>query len=577
MKNQRNLLYLLILFVVTVIGYQELLSTNPIFKHDFVNWDDPVYIFSNPLFDAFSWKVLFSKFFMGNYHPFTLLSLCIDNWIAGENASVFLIHNLILHIGSVFFLFFIGKKIFNDNIAAIFLALLFAVHPVHVESVAWISERKDVLHTFWFLAALFSYLIYSKDYKLKFYILSILFFIAALLSKGQAVTLTGVIILIDWYNGRWSTKKALTEKIPFVLLSLGFGLLAIHAQKIGGGAGQIDLYGWQSFLTGFYGLMKYTLLFILPTNLSCFHPYFFTKTDALPAIMYLSPLIVAAITTLIFVKFKKNKLVILGLLFYIGTFLPLLQFLPIGKQIIAERYTYIPYIGLGIMFIGWLLSLRKEKQLKIQIGLSLAIVIMLFLTHQRVSVWRNTEVLWTDVLEKYPDTSIAYINRGFWYNKVGKYKQGLADANAGIAIDPKDYKLWDNRGVSHQNLKLYKEAVEDYTTSISLHDNNTVPLINRGILYTDKLNEYDKGIADFKKLLAFNPAHYDAMCNMGVAYIKKQSLTEAKNALEKAIQIDSNEYKAYELLAIVLNRLGDKTNAKINSEKATRLKANHSN
>jgi len=160
---------------------------------------------------------------------------------------------------------------------------------------------------------------------------------------------------------------------------------------------------------------------------------------------------------------------------------------------------------------------------------------------------------------------------------VGKYKQGLADANAGIAIDPDDYKLWDNRGVSHQNLKMYNEAVEDYTTSISLRDNNSVSLINRGILYTDKLNEYDKGIADFKKLLAFKPEHYDAMCNMGVAYIKKQSLTEAKNALEKAIQTDSNEYRAYELLAIVFSKLGDNTNAKINSNKAAQLKAKHSN
>lgn len=577
MKNQKDFVYLIILFLATVIGYQELLSTNPIFKHDFVNWDDPVYIFNNPLFNAFSWKVLFTTFFMGNYHPFALLSLCIDNWIGGENASIFLIHNLSLHIGSVFFLFFIGKEIFKNNIAALFLALLFAVHPAHVESVAWISERKDVLHTFWFLAALYTYLIYSKAYKLKFYFLSILFFIAALLSKGQAVTLTGVIILIDWYNGRWLTKKALTEKIPFIILSIGFGLLAIHAQKTGGGAGQIDLYGWQSILTGFYGLMKYTLLFILPTNLSCFHPYFFTKTDALPAIMYIAPLLVTGITILILVKFKKHKLVILGLLFYIGTFLPLLQFLPIGKQIIAERYTYIPYIGLGIMLLGWLLSLQKEKQLKIQIGISLGIVIMLFLTHQRVSVWRNTEVLWTDVLEKYPNTSIAYINRGFWYNKVGKYKQGLADANAGIAIDPGDYKLWDNRGVSHQRMKLYKEAVEDYTTSISIRDDNSVSLINRGILYTDKLNEYDKGIADFQKLLAFNPTHYDAMCNMGVAYIKKQSLVEAKSTLEKAVKIDSKEYRAYELLAIVFSKLGDNTNAKINSNKAAQLKANHSN
>ncbi len=577
MKNKENSIYLFILFVITVIGYQELLSANPVFKHDFVNWDDPIYILTNPLFNDFSWKVLFTKFFMGNYHPFTLLSLCIDNWIGGKNANVFLIHNLLLNIGSVFFLFFIGKEIFKNNIAALLLALLFAVHPAHVESVAWISERKDVLHTFWYLAAFYTYLIYSKDYKLKFYLLSLLFFITALLSKGQAVTLTGVIILIDWYNGRWLTKKAISEKIPFLILSIGFGLLAIQAQKFGMGGGQISLYGWQSILTGFYGLMKYTIMFILPINLSCFHPYFFTKSDALPAIMYIAPLIVTGVSLLIIVKYKKHKLIILGLLFYIGTLLPVLQFLPVGNQIIAERYTYIPYIGLGIMLIGWFLSLQKEKQLKIQIGISTFIVIMLFLTFQRVKVWRNTEVLWTDVLDNYPNTTIAYINRSYWYNQVGRYKEGLADANAGIAIDPENYQLWDNRGVSHKSMKLYKEAIADYTTSISICDTNSVPIINRGIIYTDQLNEYDKGIADFKKLLALNPANYDAMLNMGVAFIKKQAFTEAKNTLENAVQIKPKDYRAYELLAIVCNKLGDKAYAKTNSEKATQLKAKNSN
>ena len=507
MKNKEKYIYFFILFIVTILGYQELLTANPVLKHDFVNWDDPVYIMSNPFFNEFSWKDLFTKFYMGNYHPFTMLSLCIDNWIGGEKANVFFIHNLLLHIGSVFFLFFI----------------------------------------------------------------------AALLSKGQAVTLTGVIILTDWYNGRWLTKKALIEKIPFVILSIGFGLLALTAQKFGKSTGQIDLYGWQIILTGFYGLMKYTMMFVLPINLSCYHPYFFTKSDALPAIMYIAPLLATGITTFVLVKYKKHKLVIFGLLFYIGTFLPLLQFLPVGNQIIAERYTYIPYIGLGILLMGWLLSLSKEKQLKFQIGISIAIVIMLFLTHQRVRVWRNTEVLWTDMLDKYPNSAIAYTNRGYWYNQVGRYKEGLADANAGIAIEPKNYQLWDNRGVAHQSMKLYKEAVEDYTTSLSIRDNNTVPLINRGILYTDQLKEYDKGIADFQKLLALNPEYYDAMCNMGIAYLKKQSYQEAKNTLGKAIQIDSNDYRAYELLAIVLTNLGDNTNAKINSDKAAQLKAKNSN
>ena len=482
-----------------------------------------------------------------------------------------------LHIGSVFFLFFIGKELFANNFAALLLALLFAVHPTHVESVAWISERKDVLHTFWYLAALYAYMLYSNEYKLKFYFLSILFFVAALLSKGQAVTLTGVIILMDWYNGRWLSKKALIEKIPFAILSIGFGLLAVYAQKSGGGSGQIDLYVWQSILSGFYGLMKYTLLFVFPSNLSCFHPYFFTKTDALPAIMYIAPLLVTGITLLILIKYKKNKLVILGLLFYIGTIFPLLQFLPVGNQIIAERYTYIPYIGLGILLMGWLLNLQKEKQLNIKIGISMSIFILLFLTHQRVSVWRNTEVLWTDVLDKYPNTAIAYNNRGYWYNQVGRYEQGLADANAGIAIEPENYRLWDNRGVAHQKMGMYKEAVEDYSRSISIRDNNITPLINRGILYTDKLNEYDKGIADFKKLLDINPEYYDAMSNLGIAYLKKQDYNEAKNAFEKAIQIDPNKYRAYELLAIVLNILGDNTNAKINSSKAAQLKDNDSN
>ncbi|MFW5886290.1 MAG: hypothetical protein ACOCUL_00900, partial [Bacteroidota bacterium] len=404
-------------------------------KNDFVNWDDPAYIMGNPHFKDFSIIKVFQSYDVGNYHPFTIISLYIDYQLSMSDVNdpsllkpyYFHLHNLLLHLAGVmlvlgFAYFLLGKK----GGAAFFVALLYGIHPMHVESVAWISERKDVLYAMYFFASLLCYMLYREHGQKKWYYWSLFFFLFSLFSKGQAVTLSLVIVLIDIYQRREINKSFFIEKLPYLGLSFMFGLIAINAQQTGGGSGQVDISFFDSFLVGFFGIMMYVYKFFCPVNLACFHPYIFNEHGELPAIVNYSILIVIGIGTVIYFLSRKDRAVWFGPLFFLVTIFPVLQFFPVGRQIIAERYTLIPYVGLSIFLIHLVQKLLeiptcKKHYKTVYAGLGGFILVLSVQAHNQAKIWENTETLWSQVLELYPNTTEAYINRGYWYNQVKRY------------------------------------------------------------------------------------------------------------------------------------------------------------
>ena len=570
----KNLKYLFIVcaVIVTIVAYHEIFSGDLQTKHNFVSWDDPVYVLFNPNFSHFNAKEIFSSFYTANYHPFTMISLNMDYKIGGYDPRVFLVHNLLLHLLSVILIFFIIRKLFKNDWMAFFVCLLFGVHPMHVESVAWVSERKDVLHTAWYFGALLAYLVYAEGKRKEVYWVSLALFLGALFSKGQAVTLSLVLVLYDWYKQRGWSSKVILEKVPFFILSLIFGLIAVKAQKTGGGEMLGKPEAWQSILVGFYGLVRYTYMFIVPYPLSCLHPYTFKAGESLPLIMYLSPLIVLLAAGLIYFFLRKRREAVFGIAFFILTIFPVLQFFPVGQQMIAERYSYIPYTGLAIFLLAGLQLLFQSKNNNLYILTGIFAICLTFMTTERVKIWRSTDNLWGDVLEKYHNTAIPYINRGFWNNQEKKYNEGLADADAGLKLEQNNYKLWGIRGVANENLGNYKEAVSDYTNSLKYNDtSNAIAYSSRGIIYTDRFQEFDKGIEDFKRALMINPNNYTVQANLGVAYYKKREFKEAYDALEKASALNPAESKIYYLMSLCKQELGERDQAAQLMKKATDL------
>jgi len=213
-----------------------LISLYPNLNNEFVNWDDIIYVMNNDLIRSFSfdnfWKI-FSSFYMGNYHPLPLLSFAFDYSIFEMDPFGYHLHNLILHLVNVGLVYFFAWHILNkQTIPSLVIALLFGIHPMHVESVAWISERKDLLYTTWYLLGLIAYVFYIKTSQRKYILWTLIAFLLSLLSKAQAVTFPLILLLLDYFYSRKFTRLVILEKAPFFALALVFGLIAIYAQKV---------------------------------------------------------------------------------------------------------------------------------------------------------------------------------------------------------------------------------------------------------------------------------------------------------------------------------------------------------
>ena len=224
----------------------------PSVKNDFVNWDDIIYIMNNDMIHSFSLEnisKIFSTYWMGNYHPFAILSFTFDYQFFKITPQGYHFHNMVLHLVNTALVYFFCFHLMNRRVGiATVAALLFAVHPMHVESVAWISERKDLLYTMWFLMALIAYLFYCRNKDFKYLGLSLILFLFSLLSKAQAVTLPLSLLALDYFLNRKFTVKTLAEKIPFFLLSLVFGIIAIYAQKADNSINAVNISKVSSFL-----------------------------------------------------------------------------------------------------------------------------------------------------------------------------------------------------------------------------------------------------------------------------------------------------------------------------------------
>jgi hypothetical protein len=264
-------------------------------KNDFTNWDDPGYVIDNALVKSLSFdnlKAIFSTYVMGNYHPVAILSLAIDFYFHQLDPHGFHATSVILHLINVLLVFLFVQKLSNRLIAAFIAAVLFGIHPMHVESVSWVAERKDLLYVLFYMASIIAYTLFIKKEKNKtvYYAASIALFILSLLSKGQAVTLPVILLLIDYYSSRTFDKKVFLEKIPFFAISIVMGVVAVLAQKESGAIADMPNHAWYDrIFFASYSFINYIWKMILPLNLSAYYPYPVKQGNFYPSFFYAAP------------------------------------------------------------------------------------------------------------------------------------------------------------------------------------------------------------------------------------------------------------------------------------------------
>ncbi len=492
LKEQRRRYYVAVLVsLITFIIY--LPSVGNLFIGE---WDDNVYVFDNPHIrsvDLVFLKWAFSNFYAANWHPLTWISHALDYAMWGQNPLGHHLTNNLLHATNTFLVVLLVMRLLESVhnsrftlIAASVTGLLFGLHPLQVESVAWISERKNLLCALFFLLSIREYMSYWTKRTYRAYILSFLFFILALLSKPMAVSLPAVLLLLDWYpSGRidsWKTlKSAFVEKIPFVLLSLCSSLITLVAQKSGGAVATLHAVPISSrLLVAGRSLFSYIWNTIAPLRLRPLYPY--PENISLEYAEYFLPVILfAALTVACIMIAKKNKVLLSVWLYYVVALVPMLGIVQVGDQPMADRYMYLPC--LGPFFLTGMACAKGAGKIKTIRGPNavtrfffitaclVVIALMSYLTLRQTGIWKNSLTFWNYEIGdgNDPVPAVAYGNRGVALGKMRQYEKSIEDFDRAIVLDPAGYpQFYLNRGFSFLGMGMTERATEDFRRACRL-------------------------------------------------------------------------------------------------------------
>jgi len=494
---------IIICVILTIATLAVFLQLN---HYDFVNFDDDIYVTGNShvrsgiSLDNVCWA--FSTLHAEFWHPLTWISLMFDNQIYGLNAGGYHLTNLILHILSTLLLFWLFNRMTGAIWKSAFVAAFFALHPLHVESVAWIAERKDVLSAFFWMLTLCFYVYYAEKPAISRYLLVLCFFICGLMSKSMVVTLPVVMILLDyWPLKRFELHKGNTilwqikEKIPFFILSAVFSVITIHAQRVLF-VGPFPLSA--RIANAPVSFVTYLEKTFWPHGLAVFYPF----SDQLPLWqVFGSTLLIILISIAVIVVWKRLPYLFVGWLWYSVTLIPVIGIIRSTAHSMHDNYIYLPSIGLSVMMAWGLTQLIKNESIGRKFLLPAAIIIFLlmsFFAWKQCGYWKNSIELWNRALMVTSDNYMAYNGRGAAYGELGQYGLAFEDFNHSILLKPDYSYAYYNRGTVYNKRGQYPQAIDDYNRSIRLKPDYAPAYNNRGIAYL-MLGNMERGCSDVQK------------------------------------------------------------------------------
>lgn len=573
-KNKQQLMGLAFVLVVTFIAFI------PSLQNDFVNWDDDVNIMENVNLDGFTMENVKRIFHpstgtvIGNYNPLPIFTFAIEKHFFGLDATPFHVNNLILHLITTLLVFRILLMMKISTPAAIVGALLFGIHPMRVESVAWVTERKDVLLGVFYFSAIYTYIKYivSKGKAKKYFIYTIGLFVIALFSKIQAVSLPLSMLALDYYFKRPFSFKLVMEKVPFFGLSLLFGLMGIFFLAENSSLDDITNYTFfERLLVGAYSFIIYLAKFVFPYKMSCLYPY----PKAISGAFYAAPIGVFAILGGIFYAYKKQmKHVVFGLVFFIFNIMFLLQVLSAGQGYLADRFTYIAYFGLFFM-VGYafdqLLKWKPNLQTFMSIGVGAYLLLFMGMTWQQNKTWKNGETLWSNVLKTEKKTTTPWSNRAFYYRDIKKYDKALLDYNKAIQINPSKATLYNSRGKLYFDIGKTQECINDYNQATQLDPTLTEAWINRGAAYASQGN-LKQALSDFNKGIEIDPTYENGYMNRSLLFNQSQQFDKALQDYNAYLKLRPNNAEMLYERAITKRALGTYEAALVDINKAIALK-----
>lgn len=491
----------------------------------FVNYDDNLYIYENKDIQSLSWNNVLG-FFSGNvgqYPPLTMIFFSLIYHLLGPEPTSFHVISLVLHVLNSLLVFLFIYRFDRRVLAAFVGGLLFGLHPMHVESVAWATELKDVLYTAFFLGGLLAYQSYQKaPHKRKFLFYSFVLFLFSCLSKGMAVVFPFVMILMDYYQSGRISRKQWIEKVPFFALSLTWGFLTLLTQQsMGALDGGSAVSGFDRIFIFFYGILSYLAKTLYPMNLSVFYPFPIAPGGGLPISIYLSVVGVILLGTVIYFAKRFRRILLFGAFFFLANLVLVLQLIPVGMAITADRYYYLSSVGLFFIF-GYMLEELISHYPRLRTGLLSVMVCLLAgfasLTNSQLKTWENSVALWNKVLEKpgpYKGYALAYTNRGDAFADRNDFDAAIRDYDKALELNPEYVDALNNRGMIKGLKQQYAEAKQDFDAALAIRPDFAKALNNRGNA-NRFLGDAGAALADFDKAISIKPDYLDAYINRGI-------------------------------------------------------------
>lgn len=561
-------------------------------RYQFVNFDDDLYVYNTPAIQAgITLKGIVAAFISPhahNWHPLTTISHMLDCQLYGLNAGGHHATNVILHTIAVLLLFWVLRQMTSEAWRSALVAALFAVHPLHVESVAWVSERKDILSAVFLFLMLHAYSRYARAPSVMRYLAVAVLFAAGLMSKPMLVSAPIILLLLDYWplrrfeqpslirgktkapgsdEQRRKIRRLYLEKIPLFVLSAVACILTFILQKRTAGAISPLPLLWR-VQNAFASYVIYVWKTLWPTRLAVFYPH---PNDTLPLLEVISAiLLLLAITTAVIVFRRQRPYLLTGWFWYLVMLIPVIGIIQVGEQGHADRYTYLPHVGLFVAVVWFAIDVATVRQSKQRAAVTIAAAVLVILALAWVafiqtSYWRNSEGLWTHALAVTPDNDVAHNNLGYLCNDRGELDKAIShfESAARIRSAKRDrhYHLASafvqmNLGDALARKGRSDEALVHYDEAIRLQPDYGDAYYNRGTVLLAK-GRVDDAIADLAKALEMHPYDADAHTSLGNALLQKGSLREAIAHYETALALAPQDPHSRNNLAWILATASD--------------------
>jgi tetratricopeptide (TPR) repeat protein len=555
--------------------------------YDYINFDDPEYVANNVVVkqglskETIAWAFKTHK--TANWHPLTWISYLLDVHFFGSTPGVHHLINLFLHATNAVLLFIVFRRMTAGTWPSAIISALFAIHPLHVESVVWVSERKDVLSTLFWILTMWCYTGYTTHKDIKRYLAALLLFSLGLMAKPMLVTLPCILLLLDYWpldRLRFFSEKTdrnktslssifplIWEKIPFFVITTASSIVTFMAQKSEGAVKSLDFIAFNLRLANaLNSYISYLKKIIWPYPLAVFYPYpsYYPWWKTIGSLLLL-----IAMFYLAFRNMKRHPYLLVGWLWYVGSLVPVIGIVQVGSQAMADRYTYVPAIGIFVIFVWGANELIRQWRIQkagIVIGTLLLLAVLVAATWVQTTHWKDSITLFRHAIDVTTDNYLAHSNLAGTYAQNRQFDKAIGHYTEALRAKPDDAMAHNNLGLALAHKGRYADAVQHYSEALRLNPDYAEVHNNLGIALA-KQGSWNEAIKHYRKAIQLRPHYAEAHTNLATVLVKEGRMDEAISHYSEAVDSDPYLETAIILLALALSQQGQIDEAVLTLEK----------